>query len=597
MDVARKLIELLSPRERLLLGFLFAALLVVACLEMISVASVLPFLSVAADPGRIHSNEWLAWIYDMFGFTSTNGFLLALASASLLALIVTNASMAAAQWGQIRFALGRSHQLSCRLLKHYLAQPYVFFLRRNSMDLGKNILGETDQVTAVLIAALRLAAKALVVVAIVITLILFDPLLALVLTLAFGGAYGLIYVAMRRRLSRLGAERVKANRTRYQLAGEAFGAIKDVKLLGREQIFRSRFVGPSRRFNRCQASSLIISDLPRYALEALAFGGVLVIAIYLLLRGQGLQQTIPVLGFYAFAGYRLMPSLQQVFSSYTKLRYGEPAVDNLHRELNHDLNRPASNLKSSDPDAAGSAELLPLSGRLELDGVTLAYQDAEEPILRDITLSIEANSTVGIVGPTGSGKTTLVDIILGLLRPQAGEIRVDGIALTDANMRAWQNGLGYVPQHIYLTDDTIANNIAFGIPETEIDRDAVERAARIANIHDFITTKLPQGYDSPVGERGVRLSGGQRQRIGIARALYQDPAVLVFDEATSALDGETEAAVMEAINKLAGHRTILMIAHRLTTLESCQMLLRVKDGRVLTESNLPDQATTTAAAG
>ena len=229
--------------------------------------------------------------------------------------------------------------------------------------------------------------------------------------------------------------------------------------------------------------------------------------------------------------------------------------------------------------------------------MTFAYQDTEEPVLRDVTLSIEANTTVGIVGPTGSGKTTLVDIILGLLHPQAGEIRVDGTVLTDANIRAWQNGLGYVPQHIYLTDDTIANNIAFGIPDAEIDQAAVERAAKIANIHDFITTKLPDGYGSSVGERGVRLSGGQRQRIGIARALYQDPAVLVFDEATSALDGETEAAVMEAINKLAGQRTILMIAHRLTTLTSCQMLLRVKDGRVLTENDLQDHLPTAAAVG
>ena len=580
MDVARKLIELLSARERLLLVILFAALLMVACLEMVSVASVLPFLSVAADPTLIQSNAWLAWAYDLLGFTSTNSFLLALAGASLFALVVTNASMAAAQWGQIRFAMARNHQLSCRLLEHYLAQPYVFFLRRNSMDLGKNILGETDQVTLVLIAALRLAAKALVVVAIVVTLIVFDPLLALVMTAVLGGAYGLIYVVSRQRLSHLGKQRVDANRTRYQLAAEAFGAIKDVKLLGREKAFYSRFISPSRRFNRSQASSLIISDLPRYALEALAFGGVLVIAIYLLMSGQGLQQTIPVLGFYAFAGYRLMPSLQRVFSSYTKLRYGGPAVDNLHCELGRNLAPPAL----QPPDVSRLTEILPLAEQFELDGVTLAYQGTEEPVLRDVSLSIEANSTVGIVGPTGAGKTTLVDVILGLLRPQSGEICVDGVPLTDANLRAWQNGLGYVPQHIYLTDDSIANNIAFGVPNADINREAIERAARIAKIHEFITTKLPDGYDSSVGERGIRLSGGQRQRIGIARALYQDPAVIVFDEATNALDGETEEAVMEAINELAGSRTILMIAHRLSTLNSCHMLLRVKDGQVLTES-------------
>jgi ABC-type multidrug transport system fused ATPase/permease subunit len=583
MSVLRKMIDLLSRRERMHLGVLFLAMLVMAFLETVSVASVLPFLSVAADPDRIQSNAWLRWSYDAFGFMSTNGYLLALAGAALLALVSSNASMAATHWAQIRFALGRSQSLSVRLLQHYLAQPYVFFLRRNSADLGKNILAETDQVTALLIAGLRMTAKALVVLAIVAVLIVFDPLLAFMLSVVLGGAYGVICQATRQKLARLGTERLVTNSRRYKAAAEAFGAIKDVKLLGKENALLAEFTAPSRRFNLCQATALIIAELPRYALEVLAFGGVLVIAMYLILQGEGLQQTIPVLGLYAFAGYRLMPSLQQVFHGYAKLRFGAPALDNLHREL---TKQPAgSRVGASAVQLTNGrhSESLPLRQGLQLESVTFTYPGAPKPTLRDINLTVEANSTVGIVGPTGSGKTTLVDVILGLLRPQSGKIRVDGVPITDANLRAWQNSLGYVPQHIYLADDTIVRNIAFGIPSAQIDWMAVERAARIANIHEFVAQELPDGYDTLVGERGIRLSGGQRQRLAIARAMYQDPSVLVLDEATSALDNDTEAAVMDAITALAGTRTILMIAHRLTTLRACDGLLRLRTGCLETE--------------
>jgi ABC-type multidrug transport system fused ATPase/permease subunit len=306
-----------------------------------------------------------------------------------------------------------------------------------------------------------------------------------------------------------------------------------------------------------------------------------VIAIFLILRGEALEEAIPVLGLYAFAGYRLMPALQQIFGSYTRLKFGAAAVENVHRELTQAASgrRP----KSAAPRGANGSRsaVLPLTERLELESITFTYPGAHRPALRDVTLTIEARTTVGIVGPTGSGKTTLVDVMLGLLRAQAGVIRVDGAPLTDASLRAWQNGLGYVPQHIYLSDDSIARNIAFGIPDAEIDHDAVERAARVANIHGFIAHELPEGYATVVGERGIRLSGGQRQRLGIARAVYHRPSVLVLDEATSALDYDTEAAVMEAIHHLAGETTIIMITHRLAIApRSCDALYQVEDGVV-----------------
>jgi ABC-type multidrug transport system fused ATPase/permease subunit len=585
VSIARKMLALLSRRERLQLVLLFALVLINAVLEMISVASVLPFLSVAANPSRIKTNAWLSWSYEAFRFASTNRFLVALAATALIALVLSNSAMAAGAWSLLRFTSARNHSIGVRLLRHYLSQPYVFFLQRNSADLDKNILSEVQQViNQVLMAGLRFLTRAIVALAIVALLIAFDPLLALIVSAALGGAYGAIHLHLRRKLVRLGAERVVANGIRYRVAGEAFGAIKDVKLLGREDIFVARFIGPSRRYNQSQATAEIIGEIPRYALEVLAFGGVLVIAIYLILRGDGLQQVIPVLGLYAFAGYRLLPSLQQIFSAYTKLRFGASALNNLHRELTSLSAPPARTAPAVwRLDGCGSEPLL-LTDRLEVNGVAFTYPGAYKPALDHISLAIEAYSTIGIVGPTGSGKTTLVDVILGLLRPQVGEIRVDGVPLSDSVVSAWQSGLGYVPQHIYLTDDTVARNIAFGIPDAQIDLRAVERTARLANIHEFITHELPRGYDTVVGERGIRLSGGQRQRIGIARALYHDPTVLVFDEATSALDTGTEAAVMEAIQHLTGTKTILMIAHRLTTLRGCDVLYVLRDGRLVETS-------------
>lgn len=579
-DTFRKLLELLDRRERFQLALLFMAVLIMAFLETVSVAAIFPFLSVASDPAQIHDNAWLAWAYQSLGFTSTTSFLVALGVAAAAALMLSNAWIAGTHWAEHRFVRGRCHSQALRLLDHYLAQPYVYFLHRNSADLTKNILSEVDWVGMTMQPALRLTSKALVALALVVLLVFVDVQLALVVAVVLGTAYGGVYLAVRRALTRIGSERVAANAARYTVASEVFDAIKDVKLLGKEQVFRSRFTPNSRRFNRHQATAAIIGEMPRYALETVAFGGVLIITVYLLLARDNLQQVLPVLGLYAFAGYRLMPSLQQIFNGLAKVRFAAPAVYTVHKEL-------AEGIVTRHAPAPAPTRSGPVPGplvpkqRLQLEGVTFTYPGAHRPAIEDLSLTINANTTVGVIGATGAGKTTFVDIILGLLRPQQGEIRIDDTPLTEARLRAWQDGLGYVAQHIYLADDTIARNIAFGIPPDQIDREAVERAARLAHIHDFVAGELPEGYATIVGERGVRLSGGQRQRIGIARALYHDPAVLVLDEATSALDDSTEAAVMEAIHALAGMRTIIVIAHRTSTLRACDVIYRFAHGRVV----------------
>jgi ATP-binding cassette subfamily C protein len=575
--IARKLLDLLSRRERLQLAVLFLGVLFMAFFEILSIGAVLPFLGVAADPGVVESNPWLAWGYELFGFTRVSGFLIALGLLAFVLLLLSNLALMATIWAIARFAYGRAHSLGLRLLTHYAGQPYAFFLGRNSAALGTNILTEVEQVTqGVMMAALNLLTRAIVVAAIVALLLVYDPLLAMLISIVLGGAYALTFVAVRHRLTGIGRERLAANTARFKAVSELFGAIKDIKLMGREPALFRAFERPSRAFNRSRASATVIGQLPRYLLEVIAFGGVLLIAVYLLARGGSLPELIPVLGLYAFAGYRLMPALQLMFLASTQLRFSTAALDNLHRDLagwRHD-----GDVRPAMVEPSGAA--LALKDKLELDRVTFTYPGAAAPAIRDVTLTIAANTTVGFMGATGAGKTTLVDVILGLLRPEDGELRVDGVPLTDGNLRDWQRGIGYVPQHIYLSDDTIAANIALGIRPDEIDGAAVRRAAAIARIDRFIEDELPAGYATVVGERGIRLSGGQRQRIGIARALYHDPSVLVLDEATSALDTTTETAVMDAILSLAGQRTILIIAHRLSTLDVCDVVYRVEEGCV-----------------
>jgi ABC-type multidrug transport system fused ATPase/permease subunit len=409
-------------------------------------------------------------------------------------------------------------------------------------------------------------------------LVAVDPVLAGLVALVLGGAYTVIFLVLQRRLKDIGKQRLAANSARFKAVNELFGGIKDLKLLGRQETYVRAFREASHRNAKLQATASIMGQMPRYLLDTIAFGGILLIAVYMLLRGGDLSTVIPTLGLYAFAGYRLMPSLQQVFQGLASLNFGAAALDNLHSEM-----AAASSLSGRGDKRLSRRRpsRLPFNHELVLDRLTFTYPGASKPSLHEVTLTIKANTTIGFIGKTGAGKTTLVDVILGLLQPDAGDIRIDGELLTEDNCRAWQANIGYVPQQIYLADDTVAKNIAFGVPDAEIDMSAVERAAALANIDRFICGEMPKGYQTLVGERGIRLSGGQRQRIGIARALYHNPPVLVFDEATSALDNETEASVMEAVHTLTGRKTILMIAHRTSTLADCDLIVELADGKLI----------------
>lgn len=572
-EAVRKLFDLMDRSEKRRFYLLLPAVTAMALVQVVGIASVMPFLALVADPGIIETDARLRWVYDTLGFQSTRGFLTFAGVGALALLLVSNALTALTEYWQLRFSWSLNHTLSVRMLREYLSKPYVFFLDQNSANLATNILAEVKQaVRGFVLAAVQLVSRSIVALFILALLVVLNPLLAMMTFGFLGAAYGVVFLFVRRMMAEAGKKRSQSDRARFKAATEALSGIKDIKILGREAPFLHRYQRHSRSYESYMARQQVIGLIPRYAFESIAFGGMLIIVLVVLLRGSGVQSVLPTMGVYAFASYRLLPALQSLFGSLTSLRFSVPSIDVLHQDL--DLAR------QGDLENRDDVTPLPFRRRLELRDVTFAYPNTEHPVLEGFHLSIDVNTTVGIVGATGSGKTTTVDILLGLLMPTRGQLVVDGVEVTEENLSAWQKNLGYVPQQIYLSDDTVAANIAFGIPAKHIDRAAVERAARMANVHDFVVSELPQGYDTMVGERGVRLSGGQRQRLGIARALYHDPAVLVFDEATSALDGLTEESIFRAVSDLGKTKTVVMIAHRMTTVRACDVIYLLDRGRI-----------------
>jgi len=559
-----------------------AAMMVVGVGEMLGVASVLPFMQIMADPGSLQGDTWVADLYDRFGFASPEAALFASGLFLLGVITANNVFAAGTQWLMQRYAWGLNHRLSTDLLGSYLEQPYSFFLGRNTSELNRTLLAAVNSVvTGVIIPALQVAARSISALLIVVVLAAVNLRLALLLGVLFGGAYALVYLVVRRSQHRLGWEQFNNNGRRFLIAQEALAGIKDVKVLGREAEFMRRFAEPSHRYSVAAAHNQIVSRLPRYALETVAFGGILVVLLIAIRQQDDVTGLLPQLALYAFAGYRLMPALNELFASVITIRFNTAALETLHEDLTAKWNgavREPSLTKDIDPVTVPSpAEAAPM---VQFDRVTFRYPDAERPTLEEVSLVIEPKQVVGLVGSTGAGKTTVVDLILGLLDPTEGQIRVEGATLTEHNGAAWRVRCGYVPQEVFLSDDTIASNIAFGIPASEVDMEAVRVAARTAQIDAFISS-LAEGYATPIGERGVRLSGGQRQRIGIARALYHDPDVLVMDEATNALDSVTESAVIDTIHRLARKKTLIVVAHRLSTVRDCDRIYVLDDGRVV----------------
>jgi ATP-binding cassette, subfamily B, bacterial PglK len=570
-----KMLSLFNRRDRFLAALVVLLSMASAAGESIGILSITPVLAVGADKNVIHTNTYLRWAYDLFGFHSDHAFIIFLGAGSLAALVVGLGFQALTQWVGAQFVQMRNYNISRRLVLDYAHRDYVFFLGSNSSQLSETLLTEIQTViNGVFTPVTMVVSEGCVAIALLVMLCISSPALAAAVSVILGGSYVLIFLLVGPYIDRVGQQRLEAVRKRYLTAGELFGGIKEIRILAAERVYFHRYALATLRYCRTQSMSQLVGVLPQYLMQGVAYGTVLLLVIYLINTGGNLTRVLPLIGLYALAGRRLLPALQNVYLNISNARFSQPALDTLITEM-----------KDVPPELdieTAPARPVPLSFQREItvENMSFQYPTAKQVTLDDINLAIRAGSRVGFVGSTGSGKTTIVDLLLGLLTPGHGSIRVDGVPITAENLRSWQAVMGYVPQHIYLTDESVTRNIAFGIPDEDVDHAQVERVARMANIHDFIVGEMPKGYDTVVGERGARLSGGQRQRLGIARALYRDPEVLVFDEATSALDNVTERELMSALAQLGGDRTVITIAHRLSTVRDCDNIFLLENGRL-----------------
>ena len=572
MKIIKKILNLTDKSQNKKLIFLLLSIVFVGLIEMTGVAMIVPFLAVISNPELSQTNAILHSIYAAFSFSSTKSFMLFLGGLVFLTIILGNIFASITSWSMLSYCFNQGKALSCKLLAKYISQPYVFFLNRHSSDLINIMLSEVDRMTTgVFINVMQCISKAVLMICILSLLIIVEPLLASTVIVVLGGAYIITYRIIRNKISNAGRIASETNHSRIQLINEVIGAIKEVKIIGQESNFLNYYEEKATEYARAETICQVFPVATKYMIEAIAFGGMLLIALYLIWTKENFNNFVPLLGLYALAGYRLMPAMQHLFNGLTVLRYNLAPMETLQREMKlidvkfHKRNTSVLEFKNS----------------IELKNISYQYPNSQNNAIDDFNLIIKKNSTIGIVGSSGAGKTTLVDIVLGLLEPNDGKIIVDGAEVSQKNITLWQHSIGYVPQSIFLLDTSVAGNIALGVNLEEINMEAVIKAARLANIHDFVINDLPNGYDTMLGERGIRISGGQRQRIAIARALYNDPALLIFDEATSALDGVTEKVIMEAIKSLSHQKTIVLIAHRLNTVKDCDLICVLSKGEVV----------------
>jgi ATP-binding cassette, subfamily B, bacterial PglK len=569
---------ILTPKQRRGILTMQIVSMAMAFSTVGGIAAIAPFFAVLGQPELIDHKALLHWAYAQGGFSSNRAFVVALGIAFIAVMLIANLINVLGSLAMSRLALRIGTELQSTLFGEYLARPYSFHIRANSTTLFNNILHETARVTnGILMNAFLLLTNLVTASFIILAILLLKPLIALVMISSLAGGYALIYFVLRKRLLQLGQTQSRSAIEQVQILHESFGAIKEIIVLQAQNFFRGRFERASKSFSLAAAHSQVVAQNPRHLMECVAAVGLVSLALVLGGREDGIGPWLGQLTFLAFAAYRLLPTLQQVFAASVRIRADRAAL----ALIAPDVRRARTAMHTT--TLANIQTDCEWQGRpqqeIRLEEVSFRYAPDQPWALKGVSLRIPARAAVGIVGVNGSGKTTLVDVIVGLLVPSEGCVKVDGSALDESNRAAWQSRIAYVPQNIFLLDASIAQNIALGIPAADIDRDRLLEAVRLAQLDEFIKT-LPAGCDHRVGERGIHLSGGQRQRIGIARALYRAAPVLVFDEATSALDGLTEQELMATLGRLRGRYTTILIAHRMTTVRSCDIIFELENGKI-----------------
>jgi ABC-type multidrug transport system fused ATPase/permease subunit len=580
MNLLSGIWSILTPSQRRQVLAAQAISLAMAISTVIGIASITPFFSVLGNPRFIREQRWLHWLYVHGGFTTEHTFVVSLGILFVGVVVLANVINAAGALAMNHLALRIGHQLQTALFDEYLTRPYLFHTGTNSSTLFNNVIYEVGRINnGILQNAFVLITNIATGALIILSVLILNPAISIVLLLGLAGGYVAIYLSVRRRLSHLGQAHSRAWSDRARIVIESFGAIREILLLQNRHLFSDGFDRATREVSETTADIFAVGQIPKHVMECTAVSVLVGVALVTDAQGNGMGSWLGELTFVAFAAYRLLPILQQVFAATVRIRADRGAFDLIAPDLRRTRaarSNAVANRVGCLPDAWW--QHCPRD-EIRFKDVSFQYAPERRWALESVDLRIAARSTVGFVGANGSGKTTLMDLLAGLLLPTKGELLIDGVALNAADRAAWHARIAYVPQSIFLLDASIAENIAFGILQNAIDWRRMVQAARLAQLEDFIAS-LPEGYEHRVGERGIRLSGGQRQRIGIARALYKEASVLLMDEATTALDGLTEAELMSALGALRGRCTIVLIAQRMSTVRSCDVIFQLDNGRI-----------------
>ena len=577
-----KIFYVLPKGDTIKLVILLLLMLVAAILEVVGIGMIPAFVAIVADPDRILEITWLQPVLRTLEISDARDLLLWGSGALVGVFIIKSAYVIAFNYFEAHFISRRRYMISHRLMRAYMQAPYIFHVQRNTADLLRNIAYEIDYfINNVVSNLLKMARESVMALAILTFLFVMEPLITLLIIVLSVLGSGTFILLNKRKMKEYGEEEQLRRSRMIKALNQGMGGIKDARVLNREDEFIDKFRIEAFKSMRLKAYIRFIQQIPRPVVETTAVLGMLLVAVLLLWQDRSIAAIIPILALFAMATVRLMPSIQQIVSMYTNLRYNLVSIEPIYEDL-----KELEGYNARFNEDRKSKSKLEFEKEIRINNLSYHYPDSEEQAIDGISLTIAKGDAVAFVGSSGAGKTTIVDIILGLLDPEEGEIYVDDKNIAD-NISAWQRNVGYIPQVIYLADETLRSNVAFGLPEAEIDDSKVMNAIKLAQLETMLE-RLPLGLDTIVGEDGTRLSGGQRQRIGIARALYHDPKVLIMDEATSALDNITEKQIIEAIESLKGDHTLIMIAHRLTTVKNCDKLYFMEDGAIIQEGSYQD---------
>lgn len=567
----KRVLHILPPRQKQVIGILFVMMLIGAALETISTSMILPIISAATSEDAIPGNKYMRAVYNFLGVDSTNQFLTVLVIALVILYVFKNVYLFFMYYLQYRFVYNGQYNASRALFKEYVNRPYEYFLDASTSKVIRNIVSDVNGTYNLILTYLQLCTEGIVFVALFALSLIASPVMTIIMAI-FIGAVLLVNKKILGPIQRRFGHEVRtnsANVTKWLL--QAMDGMKETKVLNREKYFVDQYEGSAGRLNMIQRQQQTISNLPRLLVETVIMCGILSMVAMFLSSGDniGLGSTFGQLALLATVAIRIMPSSNRIITAINNIAYYEPSLNAVEHIIEHAYEIDTEHMYTSYERPAS----IPFTKEVRFENVTYRYPNTDVDILKDANLTIPLGKSIGLIGPSGAGKSTTVDVLLGLLEPASGKVTVDGFDISE-NLPGWYNNIGYVPQMMFMLDDSILHNVAYGVPDDQIDIDRVWEVLKEAQIDDYVRS-IPEGLNSSIGERGIRISGGQRQRIGIARALYNDPDIMIFDEATSALDNDTEKAIMEAIESLHGRKTLVIVAHRLSTIHNCDAVYKV----------------------